>query len=168
MRVLSTQRHQSAAQSTVEFALILPLLILLFFGLIELGILLNLYISITNSAREAARAGAIYQSNIPPPTSNSSITFDQARGQVDQQRRVSVHRVISDTINTLIDPTTQLTVTLNYAQPVPTRQDIYRSNEALTVSVEHEHVLFFKILGPRTITLRATSAMRIEPGGRAP
>ena len=30
---------------------------------------------------------------------------------------------------------------------------------------EHPHQLFFGILGPQQITIKATSTMRIEPGG---
>jgi len=46
------------AQSIVEFVLVLPILILLIFGIIELGRLLFFYISVTSSSREAARYGS--------------------------------------------------------------------------------------------------------------
>lgn len=45
------------AQSLVEFALILPLLLLLIFGLIDTGRLLFQYSMVTNAAREGARYG---------------------------------------------------------------------------------------------------------------
>lgn len=44
-------------QSIVELALTLPLLILLAFGLVEVGSVLNSYMTVTTSAREAARLG---------------------------------------------------------------------------------------------------------------
>ncbi len=46
------------AQGAVEFALILPILLLLLFGLIETGRVIFIYSAVTNAAREAARYGS--------------------------------------------------------------------------------------------------------------
>jgi Flp pilus assembly protein TadG len=46
------------AQSMVEFALTLPLLLVLFFGIIEFGRLLFVYSSVITASREAARYGS--------------------------------------------------------------------------------------------------------------
>jgi len=46
------------AQSMVEFALIFPLLLLITYGIIEMGRMLFIYIALTNAAREGARHGA--------------------------------------------------------------------------------------------------------------
>jgi len=43
----------------VEFALILPLLVLLLFGIIEFGQAYNAYITVTHAAREGARLAAV-------------------------------------------------------------------------------------------------------------
>jgi Flp pilus assembly pilin Flp len=51
-------RQQDGA-AAVEFALLLPLLVLLLFGLIQFGIAFNTRIQATNAAREAARAAVI-------------------------------------------------------------------------------------------------------------
>lgn len=45
--------------AAVEFALILPVLILLILGLVEFSRLFNIQISLTNSAREGARTMAV-------------------------------------------------------------------------------------------------------------
>ena len=45
--------------AAVEFALLLPLLVLLLFGLIQFGLALNTRIQATNAAREAARMAVI-------------------------------------------------------------------------------------------------------------
>ncbi|HEY0602589.1 MAG TPA: TadE family protein [Herpetosiphonaceae bacterium] len=47
-------------QSLVEFALVLPLLVLLLYGLAEFGFLLYAHVQVTNAAREGARAGSLY------------------------------------------------------------------------------------------------------------
>lgn len=45
--------------SAVEFALILPILIILIFGIFEFAIAFNNYITITHAAREGARRAAV-------------------------------------------------------------------------------------------------------------
>ena len=51
-------------QSLVEFAILLPFLLLLLMGILEFGIMLNSYLTIHNSAREGARLGIVAGSNI--------------------------------------------------------------------------------------------------------
>ena len=46
-------------QSLVETAIVLPILILIVMGIIELGLLLNNYIIIANASREGARKAAL-------------------------------------------------------------------------------------------------------------
>ena len=48
------------AQSMVEFALVLPLFLLLLFGLIDFSRLLFTYISLANGTREMARIDSVY------------------------------------------------------------------------------------------------------------
>ena len=55
----TAHRPQEAGQELVEFALILPLLLLLFFGIIEVGRLMLSYNTIANAAREGARYGIV-------------------------------------------------------------------------------------------------------------
>jgi Flp pilus assembly pilin Flp len=52
------RRHREEGASAVEFALILPLLIVLVFGVLYGGIVLNDQLSVTQAAREGARFGA--------------------------------------------------------------------------------------------------------------
>jgi Flp pilus assembly protein TadG len=54
----------------VEFAIILPLLLVLLFGIIEFGIILYDKAVITNASREGARAGIVSQD---PRVSDSEI-----------------------------------------------------------------------------------------------
>lgn len=49
------KKKNEEGQSVVEFALILPLLLLLFIGMIEFGWLLNAKITVNSAAREVAR-----------------------------------------------------------------------------------------------------------------
>lgn len=53
------RRDNERGAAAVEFALVLPVLILLLFGIIEFGAAYNAQILVTNAAREAARTMAV-------------------------------------------------------------------------------------------------------------
>ena len=159
MQLYSPMRRCATGQSMVEFALILPLLVAFLFGIVELGILFNVYIGMTNMAREGARAGSVYQYTGTAPTNSGTVGSQAA--PIDQQRLLYISSILTDTINPIVSPTT-LTVTVTY--PTTPITDPYRAGDTLNVAIEHDEPLFFGLLGPRKITLRAMSAMRIEPG----
>lgn len=50
-------------QALVEFAIILPILLLLVMGILQFGMMLNSYLTIENVAREGARTGIIGSSD---------------------------------------------------------------------------------------------------------
>jgi Flp pilus assembly protein TadG len=158
MQGYSRVRRHVAGQSMVEFALMLPLLVAVMFGIIELGFLLNIYIGLTNSAREAARAGAIYQVTTPLFAASDATA-------ADSERLLYISQVITDTLNPTLDPVTGLTVNVSYSPATPLTTNLYRSGDTVSVQLSHTHQLFFGALGRQTITIQATSAMRIEQGG---
>lgn len=152
-------------QSLVEFALIVPLLVAVLFGIIQLGLIFSLYISLTNSAREAARAGAIYQ-----PVGDAPLSTDPLSSTVtlfDNQRQQYLSTVISDTLHPIVD-STALTVTVSYTPTLPLATNPYRAGDTVAVQLEHNYPLFFGMLGSWDIVIRSRSAMRIEPGGAVP
>ena len=56
-------RKNEKGQSLVEFALILPLLLLLIMAIVQFGVVFNGYITVSNAAREGARVGIIEKNN---------------------------------------------------------------------------------------------------------
>lgn len=52
------QKGRSKAQSMVEFALVLPILLVIVYGLLEVGRLIFIYSTVVTAAREAARYGS--------------------------------------------------------------------------------------------------------------
>ena len=46
-------------QTMTEFALILPILLVLLFGIIQFGVIFNNYVTLTDAARAASRKGAV-------------------------------------------------------------------------------------------------------------
>ena len=56
-------RRSIHGQSVLEFAILLPLLMLIVVGILDLGRLSSAYVVITNAAREGARYGASHQAD---------------------------------------------------------------------------------------------------------
>ena len=73
MKNIQTNKNQKGA-ALVEFALVLPMLLLILFGIIEFSILLYDKAVITNASREAARAGIVYTVLRPDPEDSSTYT----------------------------------------------------------------------------------------------
>jgi len=54
---------KDSGASAIEFAIILPVLVMLIFGIVEFGIAFNNYLAITHAAREGARIAAVDLNN---------------------------------------------------------------------------------------------------------
>lgn len=63
MRVIRTAAKRDRGAAAVEFALVLPILVALVFGLIDFGRAYNQQIELTQVAREGARLVALNQTN---------------------------------------------------------------------------------------------------------
>ena len=99
---MRVKRNGQRGASVVEFALILPVLFVLGFGIIEFSIALYDKAMITNASREGARAGIVFR--IPPVT-------DEEIGEV-------VNRYVGNHLITFGGPTTATTtVTRNGPNP---------------------------------------------------
>ncbi|MHB1125752.1 MAG: TadE/TadG family type IV pilus assembly protein [Bacillota bacterium] len=61
IRNICKRGKNEGGQALVELALILPVLIILLFGVIEFGRIFQAYLTVTYAAREGARAGATGQ-----------------------------------------------------------------------------------------------------------
>jgi len=59
----ATSRADDRGAAAVEFALVLPLLLILIFGIIDFGRMLNAKITLSEAAREGARATALLGSD---------------------------------------------------------------------------------------------------------
>jgi len=99
-------QRKSRAQSLVEFAITLPMLLLLFSGLVEFGFALNYYLSLLDATREAAR----YYSNFDPfdPVTGADLesfyrgAAEEAYANLDPTKRIGGsgyqgRRIILDT-----------------------------------------------------------------------
>ena len=138
--------------AVVEFAIILPLLLVLMFGIIEFSILLFNKAMITNASREGARAGIVFAETRPTPNEIRQIVSTYAENHL---------------IN--FDPSQILDI----PDPVwtDTNSDTYLSSgEPLTVTVNYTYrfLLFPNILElikgsfTNTIDITAVSVMKYE------
>jgi Flp pilus assembly protein TadG len=84
------QLKHERGQTMVEFAVVLPVLALLLFGVIQFGIAFNSYLTITDAARAGARKAVVSREASNPSGLAEQAVRDSA-GQLDQgQLKVSV------------------------------------------------------------------------------
>ncbi|WP_419955714.1 TadE/TadG family type IV pilus assembly protein [Neobacillus niacini] len=74
-----------SGQSLVEFALVLPLLVVLLFGIIDFGRIFHAYLTIDHAGREAARAASIGkdETNIKNVAVTQGTSIGLTSGQVN-------------------------------------------------------------------------------------
>ena len=67
-------------QSLVEFALVVPIFLLVLFSIVDFGMAFHAWITVTNSAREGARVGAVRASSadIEQRVRDTATSLDQA------------------------------------------------------------------------------------------
>src|SRR5690349_23711823 len=58
MKLYKSARKKTKAQAMVEFAIVLPLLLVLLYGILEAGRLLFIYSTIVTASRQAVRYGS--------------------------------------------------------------------------------------------------------------
>lgn len=69
------ERKKSKAQSMIELAVLLTVLLLLLTGMVEFGVLLNQYINIQDAARTAAR-----EASVADPLADPALFFNNEKG----------------------------------------------------------------------------------------
>jgi hypothetical protein len=58
-RLTGRPRKREDGQSLVEFALVIPIFLLVLFSIVDFGMAFHAWITVTNSAREGARIGSV-------------------------------------------------------------------------------------------------------------
>jgi hypothetical protein len=153
------QKHSQEGAALVEFAIVLPLLLLLIFGMIEFSLLLYNKAVITNASREAARAGIVYT----PQDEDMDIDAWNAKREEDIEKIASDY--CADYLITFSDEVTPLTVDL--ASP----PCVENSGDDLVVEVTYQYGFlvfpdivagFFSGDGSSDLTLEARTTMRCE------
>jgi Flp pilus assembly protein TadG len=142
--------------SIVEFAIILPLLLLLLFGIIEFSLLMYNKAMITNASREGARRGIVYRVD---PTTESYVPL------TDSEIETVVTEYLSNHLITFEDPPSSAQTAV---LPNTRSSGMVLS---VTVSYPYQFLIVPAIAAlaapggttiPGTITLTSVTQMRME------
>jgi hypothetical protein len=133
-----------AGQGMIEFALMLPVLILVVFGALELGRAFFAYIAITNAAREGAR---VY--TFRPDVTTASDVAAAVTKEVGSVPLVNVSNIAS------IDMGCGNAFGISVAPKACPRF------EPIRVTVTYNHNLVFNFIFPQTIVLRRSAEMMV-------
>lgn len=89
MRYMRRKATGASGQTTVEFAIILPLLLVLLMGIIEFGRIWSTQNSLTNAAREGSRLGVL-SSTAPSDVEATVLTYLENTGQNPDRATITV------------------------------------------------------------------------------
>lgn len=76
--------RDAAGQTMVEFVLVLPVLLVILFGIIQFGITFNNYVSLTDSVRAGARTAAV--SRMSPDPTGDTVSKVKASSDLDPSK----------------------------------------------------------------------------------
>lgn len=110
------QRHEQGAVA-LEFALIVPILLVLFFGIVNYGIVLAQQLSLSNSARQAARFAVVdVEGRTCGQIENEARAAAETIGMLPTDPTYALTGATGTCERPCADstPTTDLTVTLTY------------------------------------------------------
>jgi hypothetical protein len=118
------KKRKSPGQSMVEFALLLPILLMLFSGMVEFGFMLNTYLSLLDATRQGAR---LYSNSTP-------FRLDTATNTIVDDLNFSPD--CAEYVLTILDPSLATPPDPNARRIVldPTRDDILVSILRVTVN----------------------------------
>jgi len=104
-----SKKRRENGQSMVEFALTLPLILLLLCGIFELGWVYGNSLAVQNATREGVRAGIVASAQ----EENNQLVTDRILSMVpDAAKDVTIDIVYSDTVNFRAG---DITVTVSYS-----------------------------------------------------
>lgn len=137
-RILYGYLHKNeSGQSLVEFALILPIILLLVLGMIEFGWLLNGKITLNSAAREGARVAVVLNVS-------------------DTERKQRVY----DTINSTLE-SSGITVKYEDLEVTPD-SNIYTDVNDMVIKVKGSIKPIIGLYVPNTVTMSSMARMRKE------
>ncbi len=135
----SGRRPRSRGQSLVEFALVLPVFLLILSGLLDFGFLLYSRMTVINAAREGARVATTMTDNPGAiPGAVSSRVSEAASG---------------------LPVTTSTSCVLGASNTSPCT---FEAGNSITVTVTYDHHAFFPLLFGATIPLSSRVQMVLE------
>jgi Flp pilus assembly protein TadG len=137
-RLTGRPRKREDGQSLVEFALVIPIFLLVLFAIVDFGMAFHAWITVTNSAREGARVGAVRATS----------------GEIEQRVR--------DTADTLEQANLSVGVTNAEGQPGESVVvDVSYNYSLMTPLADLLNMVSGGVI-PATLNLGSTADMRLE------
>src|SRR3990170_1598575 len=137
--IRARRKSGERGQALVEFALLVPIFLLLLFAIIDFGMGFYSWISVTNGAREGARLGVVMGT--------------------EQQIKDQVYQAVS-----LPNEATKMTVTVTNAQGQPGESVVVKVDYDYDLITPLAGIVSFmsgNVIGP-TLTFSSTAEMRLE------
>ena len=137
--IRARRKNGEKGQALVEFALLVPIFLLLLFAIIDFGMGFYSWITVTNGAREGARLGVVLATQ--------------------QQIEDRVYQTVS-----LPNESTQMTVTVTNAQGQPGESVVVKVDYDYDLITPLAGIVSFvsgDVIGP-TLTFSSTAEMRLE------
>lgn len=157
-------RDGQQGQTLVEFAIVLPIFLLIVFSVIQFGFLMGGQDAVTNAAREATRyASTLPVANTTDAGSCSSGTGQKAYNQLVTSLSVKVPGYSLANLAKCADPAPHSSVSYCIRQNPDATWSIY-----VTVTAVYNHPLFVPFVGaifggsPNSLRGSATEQMRVE------
>ncbi|MBW2664253.1 MAG: pilus assembly protein [Deltaproteobacteria bacterium] len=151
MKISKLLKNQDGA-SAVEFAIVLPLFLVLTFGIIEFGVIMYNKAIITNASREGARFAILFD----------SVVHDD----VDIANKVKAHLKFDpiDNSSILINLGGASAPPTILVSPTPVSNRPRRTPISVTVKYPYDFMVVPNFLPglPQTLTLSAITSMRME------
>lgn len=161
MKLFSLKQHKKeSAQATVEFMLALPILLMLLYGMIEVGRLIFIFSSVANASRQAARYGSA-------SGEINNVTFYQDCDGIREVANQSAFIIIFDEINITYDrglypDGTQIPITGIDPDPsedsCPIEQDTIRNGDRIIVQVSTTYEPILSVIPIEPMEIVSASA----------
>jgi len=134
-------------QGMVEFALLLPILVLIVFGVLELGRAFFAFIAITNAAREGARVFTFRPDVTTIQNINTAVTSEVGASPLVAPSNIASIQIQCGNSYTAVATDAAL-------KACPKEQPI-------RVIITYNHTLIFRLIFPQTLTLRRSAEMMV-------
>jgi Flp pilus assembly protein TadG len=118
----------SRGQTVTEFALVLPILALMLFGIVQFGVVFNHYLTITDATRAGARQGAVAR-HAPDPVGSVEARVRQSAQELDQAE-------LDVSVSSTFEPGSDVTVTASYPYQISLLGVVVQSGELTSTTTE--------------------------------
>jgi Flp pilus assembly protein TadG len=157
----STGRHRSRGQALVEFALVIPVFILVLSGILDFGFMLFSRMTVINAAREGARVAAMTSDpgTMVAAARSRAISAGQSAGMAIASGDVTVECLQTTSASySASTRTPKCTWTLH----TDTNTLGAQTGDSVSVKVDYTYRTFFPLLFGTSFTLSSTVQMVLD------